>query len=78
MSQAIKIIDPEGYDFPQPKYHFGQTVIDNQFEIGFIIGMIYEGTEWEYKIYFSELEVTGRELIKESNLSLEIVEVENA
>lgn len=77
MEPTIKITQPEGYEFPQPKYHFGQTVVDNQYDIGFILGMAYKGTEWEYKIYFTELEVIGINWIKESNLSLDIVEVES-
>jgi hypothetical protein len=71
---VIRLIQQPGYQFPQPKYSFGQTVIDENFDIGFVSGMQYTCGEWEYQIFFTELEVLGVNWVKESNLSLEVVE----
>lgn len=73
----IKIIQQPDYNFPQPKYCFGQFVIDQDFDIGFVTGMQYTCGEWEYQLFFTELEVLGVNWIKESQLSLEVVEVQN-
>ena len=75
MLQVIRIVQRDDYQFPIPKYVFGQTVIDQDFDIGFVVGMQYTCGEWEYQLFFTELEVLGVKWIKESNLSLEIVEV---
>lgn len=72
----IKIIQVEGYNFPQPKYCFGQVVIDHVYDIGFITGMQYTCGEWEYQLFYTELEVLGVDWLKESNVSLEVADAE--
>lgn len=71
----VKIIQRNDYEFPQPKYCFGQVVINHTYDIGFVTGMQYTSGEWEYQIFFTELEVLGVDWIKENNLSLEVIEV---
>ena len=65
----IKIILRDDYNFPQHLYMFYQEIIDKYNDKGFITGMQFTSDEWEYQIFFTELEVLGTKWIKQSDLS---------
>lgn len=68
----MKIIQRNDYTFPQPLYTFGQTLIDTENDQGFVVGMRFTSEEWEYQLFYLELETLGS-WVKETNLSKEVV-----
>lgn len=56
----IEIQQQPDYTFPEPAYHFGQNLVDNEQDEGFVIAMRYMDDEWEYVLFYRKLETTGQ------------------
>lgn len=64
----IDIHQQPNYTFPEPLYCFGQNLVDNEQDEGFVVAMRYMGDEWEYKLFYIEIETLGQ-WITESKLA---------
>lgn len=66
----IEIASSQEMTFTQPKYHFGQWVVDlNEDAHGIVRGMEFDEDDgWEYSLFYPELEVIGRN-IREDKLT---------
>jgi len=60
-------IDATDFKFTQPKYHFGQELVDSQGDKAIIIGMSCNSEEWSYEPWYPELGCLGN-WIKETEL----------
>lgn len=71
MKDCIKIQQRPDLDFifPIPLFNIGQSVWTEQGEECFIIGLSFNGSSWDYQLYFLELDVTGSKLVSEKELS---------
>ena len=48
--------------FTQPKFHFGQVLEDLKGDKGFVVGMNFDGDNWNYILFYTELLALGKEL----------------
>jgi len=67
---SIEIASGQEITFTQPKYHFGQWVVDKSEDAhGIVRGMEYDEDDgWEYSLFYPELGVIGRN-IREDKLT---------
>lgn len=54
--------------FTQPKFHFGQVLEDLKGDKGFVVGMNFDGDNWSYILFYTELLALGKE-VPESQLA---------
>lgn len=67
-------IDSSQFKFPQPKYHFGQELVDSEGDKAIIIGMSCNTEEWSYEPWYPEMGCLGNS-IKESDLERIAIDV---
>lgn len=58
-------IDAINFKFPQPKYHFGQKLVDSQGDKAIIVGMKCNTEQWEYEPWYPELGCLGNWISEE-------------
>lgn len=71
----IKITQRNDYDFPQPAFGFGQTLVDSENDEGFVVAMRFTCESWEYQLFYPKLETLGFAWIKQNGLASEVMDI---
>lgn len=74
LSMQIKITQRNDYEFPQPAFGFGQTLIDSENDEGFVVGMQFTSESWQYQLFYTKLEVIGKWMHQDS-LASEVMDI---